>query len=343
MWGLDVALRVRDRKASELERALKFTNLDRRFKLAGELGRDIEICNCVIGSCSICAIPSAPISDPGYRQSLSPQESSDEDDLDSVRHSAPDMREFIREALLDASESIAEDRSAPYKEALASMKGELAACRDRIEDLSASLDYKSSELIAAEEDRDGLKETIAQLEAQIESLRRGCCPTEDTEAETAPAETSPQNTEENGPKSIFSKDYKALMAIIKEMKSSKIDYFVDRMFSGKEDPDVCDGIVSFLKSDIDTLRMLCDVREGDRESMETAFREIVRAMHQAPSPEQQSAYLAAMTDGEKVLEISYNEIISRVEDMIEEEFGGFRDRAASASSSPSRRNSRGIR
>ena len=88
MWGLDVALRVRDRKASELERALKFTNSDRRFKLAGELGRDIEICNSTIGGCSICAIPSVPISDPGYRQSLSPQESSDEDDLDSARYSA---------------------------------------------------------------------------------------------------------------------------------------------------------------------------------------------------------------------------------------------------------------
>ncbi len=326
-----MALRVRNRKASELERALRFTNFDRRFKLAGELGRDIEICNCAISGASVCAIPSAPVSDPGYRQSLSPQDLADEYDLDSVRLSAPDMKEFLREAIAEAAGSL-DGEAASYREAMKSMKEELSACRDRIEELSASLDFKRSELEAAEEEMDELAEKISRLESEIAGLKKDAPgPEEKTEAEAVPAEA------DSGEKlkSIFSRDYKALMAIIKEMKSSKIDFFVDRMFSGKEDPDVCDGIVDFLKSDVAILDMLCGVADGDRAAKEAAFRSIVSMMHQAPPPAQQSAYLSAMSDGEKVLELSYNEIISRVEADIESEFGGFRGRIASTSS-PSR-------
>ncbi len=172
MWGYEAALRVRDRKISEIAKVIGYTNAERRYKLLGELGRDIEICNCTISGSGICNIPSVPVSDPGYRSSLSGTDLEDELDLDSIRVAPPQIRDFIRDMFSMALNAASEDRTEPYRDAVESLKDELASCRDRIDQLSAEMDYKRSELEASEEDRKGLLETIDEQLAEIASLKR---------------------------------------------------------------------------------------------------------------------------------------------------------------------------
>ena len=54
MWGQEVAIRVRDRKIREMAKVIGYTNAERRYKLLGELGRDLEICNCAVSGTSVC-------------------------------------------------------------------------------------------------------------------------------------------------------------------------------------------------------------------------------------------------------------------------------------------------
>ncbi len=172
MWGYEAALRVRDRKISEIAKVMGYTNVERRYKLLGELGRDIEICNCTISGSGICDIPSVPVSDPGYRSSLSGTDLEDELELDSIRAAPPQIRDFIRDMFSQASKVASEDKTEPYREAVESLKDELASCRDRIDQLSAEMDYKRSELEAADEDRKELQATIDEQLAEITILKR---------------------------------------------------------------------------------------------------------------------------------------------------------------------------
>ncbi|MBR4225530.1 MAG: hypothetical protein IKR86_01860 [Candidatus Methanomethylophilaceae archaeon] len=171
MWGYEAALRVRDRKIGEMARVMGYTNADRRYKLLGELGRDLEICNCAISGSGVCAIPSVPVSDPGYRSALSGQDLEDELDLDSARVAAPQFRDMVKSLFQDAARYASEDRSEPYREAVGALKEELRSCRDRLEQLSAEMDYKRSELEASEEDRRCLQETVGRQQSEIVALK----------------------------------------------------------------------------------------------------------------------------------------------------------------------------
>ncbi len=325
MWGYEVALRVRDRKTGEIAKVLGYTNADRRYKLLGELGRDLEICNCTISGSGVCAIPSTPVSDPGYRSALSGTDLDDEIDLDSVRASAPQIREFIRGAFHEASKAASEDRSEPYKEAVVSLKEELSACRGRIEELSAEMDYRSSELAASEDERRLLEETIERQSAEIASLRSRISELTDdagisrarmeelssqieelkasadvgkeapSEAEDVPAEAPAAEPEP------VQEDDGTLIGRIKRMKSSKIDLFMDRMLSGEMDIDDCDDLIGVLKVDIAMLEAI--ERSEDPSSISVFAAE--------PSPQVMDEYIASLTDEEKVLEESFKEILKK--------------------------------
>jgi DNA repair exonuclease SbcCD ATPase subunit len=239
MWDQEVALRVRERKMAEIGNVVKYTNADRKAKLLGELGRDICICNCEISGCGVCVIPSAPVDDPGYRSALSGQDLEDEEALDSVRISPPRLEALLKEAFAKASETAAEDRTAPYKEALETVKAELAAARDSVEDLSARLDYSMSRAEASEEECKELKEAVSRLESEIRVLKAGS-------DRARSAKTASENVES------LSSDIDA----IRRMKSSMIDRFIDEALSNASDADLCDEIVMMLKRDIRILDVL---------------------------------------------------------------------------------------
>ncbi len=251
MWDQEVALRVRERKMTEVGNVVKYTNADRKAKLLGELGRDICICNSEISGNGVCVIPSAPVDDPGYRSALTGQDLEDEKALDSVRMSPPHLETFLKEAFIKASEAAAEDRTIPYREALETVKAELSAARDSVEDLSARLEYSTSQTEASEEECKELKEAVSRLESEIRVLKAGS--DQARSAKTASADE---------------KDLRSEIDAIRKMKSSMIDRFVDEALSNASDADLCDEIVMMLKRDIRILDALCapdgspDVKEG---------------------------------------------------------------------------------
>ncbi len=333
MWGYEVALRVRDRKIGEIAKVMGYTNADRRYKLLGELGRDLEICNCTISGSGVCAIPSTPVSDPGYRSALSGTDLDDETDLDSVRAAAPQIKDFIREAFQEAARSASEDRSEPYREAVGSLKEELSACRERIERLSAEMDYKSSELAASEDERKLLEETIDRQASEIGSLKSRISDLlddagisrarmEELSAQIEELKASAEAVKEDAPVAAevaepvqedvpvektapapepVQADESTIIGRIKDMKSSKIDLFMDRMLSGEMDIDGCDDLVSVLKVDIAILEAV--ERSEDPSNISVFAAE--------PSQQVMDEYMASLTDEEKVLEESFKEILRK--------------------------------
>ncbi len=325
MWGYEVALRVRDRKIGEIAKVMGYTNVERRYKLLGELGRDLEICNCTVSGAGVCMIPSVPISDPGYRSALSGTDLDDELDLDSIRAAPPQIRDFIRDMFNDAARYASEDRSGPYKDAVDSMKEELSICRERIDELSAQIDYKRSELEASEEDKASLQETIDRQAAEISALKSRISdmtdeagvaharmeelsaqidelkslrseepePSPIVEQESLPEEPEPAPAEEPD-------DGTDLLGRIKAMKMSKIDLFMDRMMAGEMDMDDCDDLISILKVDIAFL----DAMASDRDLSKVPFAS-------QPSSELTKTYRETLSEEEHALEVRFKEIFDK--------------------------------
>lgn len=302
MWGQEVAIRVRDRKIREMAKVIGYTNAERRYKLLGELGRDLEICNCAVSGTSVCSIYSAPVSDPGYRSSLTEDELCDEMDLDSARLSAPQMRELARSLFQEAARQASEDRSAPYREAVESLKEEVCECRERIERLSLEADYRRSELEATEEERRSLAETVERQASEISSLRSRISEMTD-EAGISRArmeELSAQIDELKSGASEAMEEEKGIMDRIREMKSSKIDYFMDRMLSGEMDMDVCDDLISVLKVDMVIL---------DRLAADQGLEDVPFAAQLSPA--EAEAYERSLTGDEKELEEEFKELVGK--------------------------------
>ncbi len=333
MWGYEAALRVRDRKISEIAKVMGYTNAERRYKLLGELGRDIEICNCTISGSGICYIPSVPVSAPGYRSSLSGTDLEDELDLDSIRAAPPQIRDFIRDMFSQASNAASEDRTEPYRDAVESLKDELALCRDRIDQLSAEMDYKRSELEASEEDRKSLQETIDEQLAEITSLKRRIsdmteeaeiglarmeelsnqievlkaqASEEKPEEQPAPEEPIPETEDEPASAEIPAPESEPvpaeddMISKISAMKLAKIDLFMDKMLSGEIDMDECDDLVSTLKFE---LAFLDATRSGgDIDNLPIVAQ---------PSPKILKDYRDSLTEEEKMLDREYKKLYRR--------------------------------
>jgi chromosome segregation ATPase len=237
MWDLDTAVRVRERKMAEMGKIVNYTNEDRKAKLLGELGRDICICNGAVSGHGVCVIPSVPITDRGYRSALTGQDLTDEEALDSIRISPPQLTELLSEAFRMAGTAASEDRAAPYKEALETVKEELAAARDSVEDLSSRLEFALSRSESAECRCDELAETVNRLESEL-------------------IETRKPLSEKDAASRCMDK-FQELVSSIRAMKLSIMDGLIDDAMSGKADADLCDEAVVTLKEDLKVLDALC--------------------------------------------------------------------------------------
>ncbi len=303
MWDSEVALRVRERKISEIAKVLGYTNQERRYRLLGALGRDLEICNCAVSGSGICAIPSAPVSDPGYRSALSGADLEDEEALDSIRVTAPQIRDFIRDILTESFGCSSEDDMGRYRDAIESLKEELSSCRERVEELSAQVDYKNSEIAVLEEERRELAGCAEKSRAQILSLRSELSDKVDEVAEcrSRMAELSDEiEALKSERDSRGSTEGPPLVTRIKEMKLSKIDHFMGEMLSGRLGIDLCDEVVGMLKVDVSMLRSMEESKDPLGSLTEVAA---------IPSPEAMATYNGSLTQEERALEESFAELI----------------------------------
>ncbi len=146
MADAEVLNRVHDRKIREIMRIAGTPGGAGCDALISQLGRDAEICSSLLLNPGFCPIPSSPITDSGYRSSLTPQESEDEEYFDSLR--------------IPVS-SGSENEIISLREALFTIKDELSAVREKAELLSLRLHYKESELEVLKEENSELKQQLS--------------------------------------------------------------------------------------------------------------------------------------------------------------------------------------
>jgi hypothetical protein len=103
---------------------------------------------------------------------------------------------------------------------------------------------------------------------------------------------------------------------VREMKDAKIDYFIDEEMSGHTKDDVCEEIISFLKTDIALIDRILAIDITSKESIFKGFQGIVDFVNAADEPSYQKVYLNALNLSEKALEGEYNNVLWRLEKAI---------------------------
>ena len=181
MWDAGLTTRIRDRKLNEI---LSFaammrvypSNRDVYVEIIDMLNRDIDVCDALLSSEGSDAPTSVPIDAEEYLSRLTEAESADESRFDSYRvlpESEPPVEEADVVALVTAALSEAVDRIVEARSVAATADGdvvpdlmeELRCCRERVEQLSGTLDYTRSELQASEDE-------IGELESQLQTYSK---------------------------------------------------------------------------------------------------------------------------------------------------------------------------
>ncbi|MBR1973459.1 MAG: hypothetical protein IKA33_02145, partial [Candidatus Methanomethylophilaceae archaeon] len=181
MWDAGLTTRIRDRKLNEI---LSFaammrvypSNRDVYVEIIDMLNRDIDVCDALLSSEGSDAPTSVPIDAEEYLSRLTEAESADESRFDSYRvlpESEPPVEEADVVALVTAALSEAVDRIVEVRSVAATADGdvvsdlmeELRCCRERVEQLSGTLDYTRSELQASEDE-------IGELESQLQTYSK---------------------------------------------------------------------------------------------------------------------------------------------------------------------------
>ena len=103
---------------------------------------------------------------------------------------------------------------------------------------------------------------------------------------------------------------------VREMKSSKIDHFIDEEMTGHTNDDACEEIISFLKTDIALINKILAIDITSRTSIRQGLIGIIRFVNEADEPSYQKVYLNSLNLSEKALEGEYNNILWRLEQAI---------------------------
>ncbi len=211
------------------------------------------------------------------------------------------------------------------KEALATLREEIASLRTRNEQLSAQLDYCQESVATVESERDELRATVARLmEAEASEPEPEEEPAIEEPMDEAPAaEPAQQEPVEKASEEkidIFDKVVtdreKDLLARIVKMKSKKIDEFIDKAFSGEVSEDISEDIVSFLKDDIRICELILAIDCSSFDGIVSGLRAVLDAVENSTESRYQKIYLKSLDDDDKLLEDNYVEILTDIHALI---------------------------
>jgi len=109
---------------------------------------------------------------------------------------------------------------------------------------------------------------------------------------------------------------------VKEMKDYKIDYFIDEELIGHTKDEACEEIISFLKTDIALINKILNINITSKASITEGLEGIVKFVNEADEPSYQKVYLNSLNLSEKALEGEYNNVLWRLEKVINERYPG---------------------
>jgi len=165
-----------------------------------------------------------------------------------------------------------------------------------------------------ESKRIGAPQEKTKIEPPEESKRIGA-PQEKTKIE-APAD--PDSTFEL----IVSVEDAVTLKKVKEMKDYKIDYFIDEELIGHTKDEACEEIISFLKTDIALINKILNINITSKASITEGLEGIIKFVNEADEPSYQKVYLNSLNLSEKALEGEYNNVLWRLEKVINERYPG---------------------
>ena len=106
----------------------------------------------------------------------------------------------------------------------------------------------------------------------------------------------------------------------REMKDLKVDLFIDREMNGHFDDDVCEDVITFLKTDMKLIDLILSINVSSKEDIESKVKAIVDFVASADEPRHQNIYINALNGEERKLEGEYNEALKRLEKVIAERY-----------------------
>lgn len=210
------------------------------------------------------------------------------------------------------------------KEAMATLKEEIASLRTRNEQLSAQLDYAQESIATVESERDELRAAVDQL---TESPAPAQEPEEEPAAEPVveapaaePAQEEPVAKAQEQNADVFDKVItdreRDMLARIIKMKSKKIDEFIDKAFSGEVSEDVSEDIVSFLKDDMRICELILAIDCSSFDGIVSGLRAVLDAVENSTESRYHKIYMKSLDDEDALLEDNYVEILTDIHALI---------------------------
>ena len=350
MWDGTLTARVKDRKMNEILAFAAMVKVDppRRGLYMGiieALNDDIDVCEELIASEGACSPSGGVIAAPEYRSRLSKAESADEDIFNSYKSAEPEtvvapaddgMVEYVRDLIERSLSDRGSVQDESLREAVESLKEELSACRERIERMSVEAEYAASERAALEEriaemtmENGMLESRLSALRSRVEAAEAAVPEAEDEPVLETAVEEPVATTEEvevvetpveEEPRPIYDRILNEaqleILDSVVEMKSAKLDAFIDMELSGEMREDVCEDIITFLKVDLAICRDLQGMDYTDRSSIEDGFIDILDVLEDSPDPAHQHVYVNSLTDEEKIVEDGYNRLMEHIQDVM---------------------------
>ncbi len=249
-----------------------------------------------------------------------------EQERNDLQTSLEEMREELaaKAQELSAAKKELEQRNEIYVDAISALKDENAVLRSRNSELSAQLDYCQESVATIESERDELRAALAEATSVPEDEPEESVPEEEVVEPAEPVQAEPVPTEE--PKDtpaeepseahivdqILTKGEFELLDRIVDMKSRKIDEFIDKALDGEISEDISDDIVTFLKDDVKICETLRTIDCTSLDNIIEGLRSVLNIVENSTESRYHKIYQKSLTPEEFSLEDEYVSILSKI-------------------------------
>jgi len=310
---------IKDRKLNELVifSAMVRTDPANRHELLdiiAKIGRDLDVLDALSKGNPV--PKSEPILYTVYRGRLSKYESLDEYILDQCREVGSDnVQECIEEALRLAAPNV----MAPERIAAPADSPRLSPVEAQVrieapeEPIGIEPPAETERIDAPEEpERLDAPDEVGKIEAP-ETPQKLDAPEEKPRLDAPASDDSVFDL-------IVPVDDAVTLKKVREMKDRKIDFFIDAEMSGRFKDEACEDVISFLKTDIALIDKILAINITSKTDIENGIREIIQFVHDADEPKYQKIYLNSLDYNEKEDEAEYNNVLRRLEDVINDRY-----------------------
>lgn len=172
----------------------------------------------------------------------------------------------------------------------------------------------AAEIIAEEIAEEAASEIAAEEPAAEEIVAV------ETAAEDVPAiedDVSEEDSEEKEAiDSVLSDEDISDLKKIREMKNSKIDLFIERELFGNFKEEACEDIIRFTKIDIRIIDIFLRLDNSDEDVLRSDLKTVVGIVNSMEPPKFGKMYANSLNKEEAKLEIRYNELLDKVDDLV---------------------------